>query len=475
VSFEKRQLPKKSVDLSDWYNRVVMLAELADYGPAKGTMIFRPYGYAIWEEIVKFMDGEIKKMGVENAYFPLLIPESLLKKEKEHVEGFAPELAVVTIGGGEDLGEKLVVRPTSETSMYSSFSNWIKSWRDLPVRLNQWNNVVRWEKRTYLFLRTSEFLWQEGHTAHATHEEAVKMQEAAMNLYERVYRELLAVPGYVGHKSATERFAGAADSMTLESLMPEGKALQSCTSHDLGQNFSQVFNIRFQDKEGKNQWVWQTSWGLSTRSIGGMLMAHGDDAGLRLPPMIAPVQVVVLPVKDDTKIVEYAGRITKELEEAGVRVKMDDREGESLGFRINKWELKGVPVRIEIGDREVTEDKVTMVRRDTGEKIQFSISNFQSIINDLMIKIQNQLLREQEEFLQKNTHEVADYGLFKKVMESERGFIKAFWCESRECESKIKEETKATTRCLPVGIDEEGKCIKCGQPAKHRWLFALAY
>ncbi|MDO8452813.1 MAG: proline--tRNA ligase, partial [bacterium] len=372
MAYEKN-LTKKSEDLSDWYNRIVLEAELADYGPAKGSMIYRPYGYRIWELVQQAMDVEIKERGVENAYFPLLIPESLLKKEEKHVEGFSPELAVVTIGGSEELKEKLIVRPTSETIMYDAYSRWVQSWRDLPILINQWNNVVRWEKRTYLFLRTSEFLWQEGHTAHATHEEDLEMVEWAIQMYAKIYREYFALPGYIGRKSESEKFAGAAATWTYETLMPEGKALQSCTSHDLGQNFSKAFGIKFQDKDGSTQFAWQTSWGFSTRSIGGLIMMHGDNQGLRIPPKLAPIQVIIVPVRaDDSAVLEYAEDLTGALKGAGIRVKLDVREDETFGFKINKWEVKGVPIRIEVGPKEASEKMITLVRRDTREKSQVS-------------------------------------------------------------------------------------------------------
>ena len=473
---EKKHLPKRSEDFSEWYNRVVLFSELADYGPAKGTMIFRPYGYGIWEEIQKAMDKEIKARGVQNAYFPLFIPESLLKKEKEHVEGFSPELAVVTIGGGEELKEKLIVRPTSETIMYEAYARWVQSWRDLPLLINQWNNVVRWEKRTYLFLRTSEFLWQEGHTAHATHEEAWEMVEWAIQMYAKIYRDYFAMPGYIGRKSESEKFAGADTTLTYEALMPEGKALQSCTSHDLGQNFAKAFGIKFLDKEGKSQYVFQTSWGFSTRSIGGLVMLHGDDGGLRLPPRLAPIQVVIIPVKVEPALIKEAKRFEKELIEEGVRVKCDDREGESLGFRINKWELKGVPIRVEIGGEEIKKKELTFVRRDTGEKQKVKAKEGAKSIVKLLDQIQKKMLTEAEAALKKNTQNAASYEEFKTIMEKEKGFIRAFWCEDKACEAKIKEETKATTRCLPLDAKKEkGKCVYCGKTASYQWLFAQAY
>ena len=390
-----------------------------------------------------------------------------MRKEKEHVEGFAPQLAVVTIGGGEELKERLIVRPTSETIMYQAYAKWIQSWRDLPVLINQWNNVVRWEKRTYLFLRTTEFLWQEGHCAHATHQESQERVQWAIDMYAQIYRDFLALPGIIGKKSESEKFAGGDATLTYEILMPEGKALQGCTSHDLGQNFSKAQGIKFQDKQGQSQFVWQNSWGFTTRSIGALLMAHGDDAGLVLPPRVAPVQVVIIPVTSGEEELAAARKLADNL--GDVRVKVDTREGESLGFKINKWELKGVPLRIEVGKREIESGKFRMVRRDTGEVVDGEVGG-------ILDQIQNDMLARQEKFLRESTYEAADYEQFKKIMESQRGFIKAFWCESKECESRIKEETKASTRCLPLDAKEEkGKCVYCGKAASHKWLFALAY
>ncbi len=473
---KKKDLPKKSDNLSDWYNRVILQAELADYGPAKGTMIYRPYGFAIWELVQQEMDRLIKARGVSNAYFPLFIPESLLKKEQAHVDGFSPELAIVTIGGGEQLAEKLVVRPTSETIMYEAYARWIHSWRDLPLMINQWNNVVRWEKRTYLFLRTTEFLWQEGHTAHATHEEAWAMVLWAIKMYAGVYRDLFALPGYIGRKSEAEKFAGADVTLTFESLMPEGKVLQSCTAHDLGQNFSKTFNIAFQNSAGASEHVWQTSWGFSTRSIGGLIMAHGDDGGLRLPPRLAPIQVIILPVRADEKVQAACEETKKALRDAGVRVEIDTADNESIGSKINKWELKGVPLRLEIGAREVEQRNVTAVRRDTGEKNNFGQTELVGRITATLDLIQDNLYQQAQQFLQDNTNDVNNYDEFKKVLTEKRGFLSAFWCEEAQCEKKIKEETKATTRCLPLeSTAQQGQCICCGKPAQHRWLFGQAY
>jgi len=476
MDFAKRDLPKKSKNLSEWYNKVILLAELADYGPAKGTMIYRPYGFAIWELVQKEMDKLIKDKGVKNAYFPLFIPESLLKKEETHVEGFSPELAVVTMGGGKELKEKLIVRPTSETIMYDAYARWIHSWRDLPLAINQWNNVVRWEKRTYLFLRTTEFLWQEGHTAHASHDEAWEMVLWAINMYSKVYRELFALPGYIGRKSEAEKFAGADVTLSYESMMPEGKALQSSTAHDLGQNFSKTFDIKFQNQDSGSEYVWQTSWGLSTRSIGGLIMAHGDDAGLRLPPRLAPIQAIVLPVKPEEKILKAVNEIAGVLKKSGIRAEADVSDNETLGFKINKWELKGVPLRVEIGEKEIKNGSATLVRRDTGEKIVVNIDELTAKSGAVLESIQNNLLEEAERFLKANTRSADNYSAFKKIISGDRGFVSAFWCENAECEKKIKEETKATTRCLPLDLSEEnGKCVYCEKPAKHRWLFAQAY
>ncbi|MFA5776297.1 MAG: proline--tRNA ligase [Patescibacteria group bacterium] len=476
MSYQKKFIPKKSQNISEWYNSVVLQAELADYGPAKGTMIIRPYGYAIWELIQKALDEKIKARGVENAYFPLFIPESFLKREKEHVEGFAPELAVVTIGGGKELEEKLIIRPTSETIMYDAYSRWISSWRDLPMLINQWNNVVRWEKRTYMFLRTTEFLWQEGHTAHATHEDAWEMVLWAINAYEDLYRDYFAMSGYKGLKSSAEKFAGAGDTISFESLMPDGKALQSCTSHDLGQNFAKVFNIQFQDKDEQLKYVWQTSWGLSTRSIGGLILAHGDDNGLRLPPNLAPYQVVIIPVGQKSEVFEKCRSVMGRLKESGVRVVLDDREDETMGFKINKWELKGVPVRLELGDKEVAENTVTLVRRDNGNKIKISAGSIVDVIKTTLENIQQGMLAESQKFLENHTSVIDTYDEFKATMLGSKGFIKSHWCESADCEAKVKEETKATTRCKLLDEKEElGKCIYCGSPSKHRWVFGQSY
>lgn len=474
----KRLLPSKQDDPAAWYTTLIQLADLADYGPAKGTMIIKPYGYAIWEHIVAAMDPLIKKHGVDNAYFPIFIPMSFLEKEKSHVEGFAPELAVVTIGGGEKLEEALAVRPTSETIMYNSYAKWTQSYRDLPILMNQWNNVVRWEKRTSPFLRTSEFLWQEGHTAHATHEEATEMQEWAMRMYAGIYREYFAMDGYEGYKSSSERFAGADATLTFESLMPSsGKALQACTSHDLGQNFAKAFNITFQDKAGGESYVWQTSWGFSTRSIGGLILSHGDENGLRLPPRLAPHQVVIVPVRVEDDIMQYCESLAKDLRKQNIRVKIDNRDDETFGYRLNKWEVKGAPVLLKIGAKESADKQVTYKRRDTGTEAILPASEFTSKITELLDTIQSDLFKESQEHLKANTREAHSYEEFKALLEKHKGFIKVYWNDNPEVEKRIKDETKATSRCRPLAFEGEkpGVDFVTGEEAHHIWLFAHSY
>lgn len=475
--FEKKQLVKKSENFSQWYVEVVLRSELADYAPVKGCQVFRPYGFAVWENIKDILDREIKKAGVKNAYFPLFIPEKFLKKEKEHIEGFSPELAVVAFGGGKELKEKLVVRPTSETIIYEMYSKWIKSWRDLPLKINQWANVVRWEKRPRLFLRTTEFLWQEGHTCHSNYQEALEEAKRALKMYVDFYREYLAIDGVFGKKSPAEKFPGAEDTYTYEMLMPDGKALQGCTSHNLAQNFSKPFNIRFLDKEGKERFVWQTSWGITTRCIGAVVMVHGDDQGLIFPPKIAPIQIIIIPIldgKNDKVLIDKAEEIKEKL--TNFRVEIDKRREYSPGWKFNQWELKGVPVRLEIGPREVKEKKVTLARRDNFQKIEIPLSLLSQKIKETLDSIQKHLFEKSSQFLKKATREVFDYASFKKIMEGERGFVRAFWCGNPECEEKIKRETKATIRVLPDKAPEEkGRCIYCQKPAKKRWLFAQAY
>jgi prolyl-tRNA synthetase len=483
ASSDKRFLPKKSDDISKWYLSLIDQAKLADYGPAKGTMIIRPYGYAIWENVQKALDFEIKKSGAVNGYFPLFIPNSLFSKEKEHVAGFAPETAVVTHGGGEELKDSLVVRPTSEMIMYEAYSRWISSWRDLPMVINQWNNVVRWEKRTYPFLRTSEFLWQEGHGAHASSDENKNRVKWGIDTYAKIYRDFFAIDGIVGKKSETEKFAGADTTYTFEAMMPDGKALQSCTSHDLGQNFSKTLNITFQNKDGENDYVYQNSWGFSTRSIGGLILVHGDDNGLKIPPKLAPIKVVIIPIlgKNDEKIIKYCNQIKEKIEgmlsEFYGMVKIYDDKEKSFGWRMNEAEVQGIPLRLEIGSREMEEKTITMSFRlpEIAKKlIRFGeISN--EVENNLKF-IQLEMFKLSQKMLNEMTFDVNNYVEFKNIMNTTRGFIKAFWCEDKTCEAKIKEETKATTRCLPLdSIEEKGKCIYCGKESDHKWYFALCY
>ncbi|HSE29876.1 MAG TPA: proline--tRNA ligase [Candidatus Saccharimonadales bacterium] len=471
---EKKLLPKKTGDLSDWYTTLIQLADLADYGPSKGSMIIKPYGYAIWELAQKALDEKFKEHGVENGYFPLFIPMSFLEKEKNHVEGFSPELAVVTHGGGEKLEEPLVVRPTSETIINDSFSKWVQSWRDLPILFNQWCNVVRWEKRTMPFLRTSEFLWQEGHTAHATHSEAIETQKWALGVYKQIYEDYFALYGYQGHKSTSERFAGADDTLTLEHLMPSGKALQSCTSHDLGQNFAKAFDISFQNKDGEQAYVWQTSWGLSTRSIGGLILAHGDDNGLRLPPKLAPIQIVILPVIANDELVDFSRNLEKSLKSKGLRVKVDDRDDERLGFKINKWEVKGVPIRIEVGKRELENNQVTVVRRWDGKKETITVEEFVQSVESRLDDIQKNMLKGAKTLVEQRTRVAKNYEEFKQLMTQEdKGFIEVYWNDNKEIEAKIKEETKASSRCM-IG-EGEGTDFYTGEPSKTKWVFAQSY
>jgi len=480
---EKKLLTKKSQNVSQWYLDVMDQAELADYGPAKGTMIIRPYGYAIWENIQKALDREIKLSGATNAYFPLFIPSSLFNKEKEHVEGFAPETAVVTIGGGEKLADPLIVRPTSEMIMYEAYARWISSWRDLPLVINQWNNVVRWEKRTYPFLRTSEFLWQEGHGAHADKKDNWERVLWGIKTYEKIYRDFFALESLIGVKSESEKFAGADTTLACEILVEGGKIIQAATSHDLGQNFSKTLGICFQNKEGKSDYVWQNSWGFSTRSIGALVLAYGDDNGLVLPPKLAPIKVALVPIlgKKDDKILNYCRKIKKSLEESVSlfpgSVEIFDNSEKSFGWRMNDAEIKGIPLRIEIGPRELDEKTAMISFRIKGfDKKLAKFDGLSEKIEEMLRQIQEKMLENHHQFLFENTYQVKTYDEFKKIMKTTRGVIKSFWCERPECEAKIKEETKATTRCKLLDAKEEtGKCIYCNNDAKFIWYFAQAY
>lgn len=470
----KNLLPNKETESAEWYTAVVQLAELADYGPSKGTIIFRPYSYAIWENVQAAFDRMIKDYGVENAYFPLFIPMSFFEKEKEHVEGFAPELAVVTHGGGQELEEKLAIRPTSETIINNSFSKWVQSYRDLPIKLNQWCSVVRWEKRTLPFLRTTEFLWQEGHTIHRTHEEAKEMQQYAMDSYVKIYQEYFALDGYVGKKSKMETFAGADETLTFETMLPSGKALQSCTSHDLGQNFAKAFETTFQDEDGETKHVWQTSWGLSTRSIGGLILGHGDNNGLIIPPKLAPIQVVIVPVDTSEEVLSYCDAVADKLKSSGVRVQVDDRDDERFGFKLNKWEVKGVPLAFKVGGKEVEAEAVTAKRRDNGEEAQLYSTGIADRTKELLTDIQNALLEKSRKVRDENTREARSYEELKQILKDHKGFVKVFWNDDPEIEAKIKEETKAVSRCR-IATNETGVDFYTGEPATDVWLFAQSY
>ncbi|MBI2022882.1 proline--tRNA ligase [Candidatus Daviesbacteria bacterium] len=479
MSNQVKAITKKSQDISSWYNDVIAQAKLAEHGPSKGSIIIRPKGFALWEKIQSIMDHKIKALGGVNAYFPLLIPYSFLEKEKSHVKGFSPELAVVTHGGGEELTEPLVVRPTSETVMYDAYSKWISSYRDLPMIINQWNNVIRWEKRPYLFLRTTEFLWQEGHSVHPTAQDNRKFMEDILKMYVDVYQDSLAIYGYAGRKSESERFAGADMTLTYEILAPDGKVIQGCTSHDLGQNFSKAFNVKFQDKNGKEEFAYQASWGFTTRSIGTMILVHGDDNGLVLPPMIAPLQVVIIPIVsksgDQGKISQLANKAFEMLESYDIRVRIDNSD-QSPGWKFNQYELEGVPIRVEIGATEAKNQTFRLVRRDTKESMEVALKDLGPKSEKLLEDIQKDLLEKSKKFTLENTREARNYPEFKEIMNTSRGFIEAFWCEDPNCEAMIKQETKATTRCLPLdAIETNGECIYCKKPAKFRWIFAQSY
>ena len=476
-----RKLPTRAEDFSEWYNQVVLRAEMADYAPVRGCMIVRPYGWALWENITYQLDRRFKATGHLNAAFPLLIPRSFIDKEKSHVAGFSPELAVVTIGGGEELEEPLVIRPTSETIIGHAYAKWIQSYRDLPVLINQWNSVVRWELRTKLFLRTLEFFWQEGHTAHATLEEAEAETRQMLDIYTDFAVREAAVPVIPGRKSDAERFAGADRTYSIEGMMGDGKALQAGTSHNLGQNFAKAFEIKYLDKGGVHQFCWTTSWGLSTRFIGAIIMVHGDDQGLILPPRLAPYQVVIVPIfkSDDEKraVFEAAQKIRAELVAADIRVKMDERDGMSPGFKFNDWEMRGVPLRIELGPKDVASGNVVLSRRDRPGregKISVSQQGIAVVAAKLLIEIQDALFQRALDFRKSNTAEPKDYGEFKLAVE--KGFALSHWCGTADCEAKIKEETKATMRCIPLEqAAGPGECIYCGQPAPEQAIFAKAY
>ncbi|MFQ5406855.1 MAG: proline--tRNA ligase [Anaerolineales bacterium] len=477
----EQKLPTRSDDFNEWYNTLVLRADLADYGPARGTMIMKPYGWTLWENIQQALDSRFKATGHVNAGFPMFIPRSFLDREASHVEGFSPELAVVTIGGGKELEEPLVVRPTSETTIGHAYAKWIKSYRDLPVLINLWNSVVRWELRTKLFLRTLEFWWQEGHTAHATFEEAQEETLQMLHVYLDFAVNEAAVPSYFGRKSDSERFPGAVETYSLEAMMGDKKALQAATSHNLGQNFAKAFDIEFLDQNNELQHCWTTSWGLSTRFVGAIIMTHGDDQGLILPPRIAPYQVVVVPIykTEDEKaaVMEVVQRVHGELAAADVRVKLDEREGLTPGFKFNDWEMRGVPLRMEIGPKDVANGKVALARRDKPGRAGKSFVDQTGIVETVQAalgEVQAALLARATAFRDENTHEPSSYDELKEIVRD--GFALAWWCGDAACEASIKEETRATTRCIPFDPpDDSGVCIYCGQPATEKVYFARAY
>ena len=469
----------RSEDYARWYTDVITQSQMADYSPVKGCMVIRPLGYALWEAVQRDLDARFKETGHQNAYFPLFIPESYLRREAEHVEGFAPECAVVTHGGGKELEEKLVVRPTSETIIYAMYAKWIRSYRDLPVLINQWANVVRWEMRTRLFLRTTEFLWQEGHTAHATEADAEEEVLKILDIYRWFAEERMAIPVYTGLKTDSEKFAGALRTYCIEALMQDGKALQAGTSHNLGQNFSKAFEVKFQTKEGDWAHVWQTSWGVSTRLIGALVMAHGDDNGVSFPPRLAPVQVVIVPIwktDEERRRISEAARLAVEELKGAFRVQADLRDEVSPGWKFNEWELKGVPLRLEIGPRDLEKGQFMAVRRLDRRKTAVPRGGLLPRVGEMLEEIQKDMLEKGRAFLRENTRDATDYAAFKETIDKVGGFFRAHWCGSSECEARIKEETKATIRCIPLeGNREAGSCLRCGAPSG-RWVYlARAY
>lgn len=474
---------RKEDDMPSWYSQVVVKSELADYSPVKGCIIIRPYGYAIWQKMMDFFNERIKQIGVENAYFPLFIPESFFKKEANHVEGFAPELAWVDRKG--DSEERLAIRPTSETIMYDSYAKWIRSHRDLPLRINQWCNVVRWEvSDVKIFLRGREFLWQEGHCVYATKEECDEEVLLMIQEYQKLSQELLAVPAHIGLKSEREKFPGAYYTYTIESFMPDGKALQSGTSHNLGQGFAKAFNIKFKGKDAKEHIPWQSSWGFSTRMIGSMIMTHSDNKGLVLPPKVAPVQAVIVPItlnkkpELSKKVLDKAHDLKQMLEKENIRVKLDDRDEHSPGYKFNEWELKGVPIRIELGPKDLEKEQCVLVKRNDGEKLFTPLSELAQKLPTLLETIQQELFDKAKTQVEQNTERTDDYKEFLKHIENKKLII-THHCGEAECELKIKEETSgATTRCRPYGQDKADKgatCIKCQKPAAYKIIFAKNY
>ena len=487
---DEKKLTTRGEDFSAWYNEVVLRAELADYSPVRGCMVIRPNGYGIWERMQRALDDMFKATGHQNAYFPLFIPESFLQREAKHVEGFAPETAVVTHGGGKKLEEPLIVRPTSETIIYSMFAKWVQSHRDLPILMNQWCNVVRWEMRTRLFLRTMEFLWQEGHTAHATHDEAEDEARRMLGVYRDFQEAWMAMPVVTGLKTESEKFAGALRTYGLEAMTQDNKALQAGTSHNLGQNFAKVFDLKFQSENGSLEYAWNTSWGVSTRMIGGLVMTHGDDNGMKTPPLLAPIEIVVVPIyktdEERSQVVEAARKVQKRMHEwerrrpGQLRVHVDDRDGVKPGAKYYEWEMKGIPIRLELGPRDLAKNSCVLVRRDTRQKQPASLDTIGEDVSEMLIRIQEDMLIAARE--RREAHSVREritYDKFREIMDGEGAFVYAGWCGSTDCEAAIKEETKATIRVLP---DEEFRsaevpkhCLKCGRDATAEALWAKAY
>lgn len=471
-------LTVKKSDFSEWYRQVIVKSELMDYTAVSGCMVFRPYSYAIWERVQQEVDRRLRKLGVKNAYFPMFIPESLLNREADHVKGFKPEVAWVTHGGDTKLGERLAVRPTSEAIMYDSYSKWVRSWRDLPLRLNQWNSVVRWEfKDAVPFLRTREFLWNEGHSAFATREEAEKEISDILEVYRQVAEDYMALYGFLGRKSDSEKFAGAEYTCSFEYLIPSGKAVQGPDAHFDGQNFAKAYDIKFADKDKQQKYVWQNTWAITTRMLGVMFAVHGDDKGLVLPPRIAPIQVVIIPVifEKNKKTVLNKCKEVKETLEKQFSVELDDREGYSAGFKFNEWELKGVPLRMEIGPRDVEKNQAVLVRRDDGSKETVKMADMGKRMKAALDEMQKNLFENSKKFLRENTHEAGTMKDFKRMIER-RGMIISNWCGDAKCEENIKEETGATIRCVPFEkIDRKGRCVLCGKDCSLRVYFARAY
>ena len=472
-----QQITSRDVDFPQWYTDVVLKTNLVDYSLVRGCMVIKPYGYAIWELIQSELDRRFKETGHQNAYFPLLIPESLLQKEAEHVEGFAPEVLWVTEGGTEKLTERLAIRPTSETIICSMYSKWVQSYRDLPLLYNQWANVVRWEKTTRPFLRTAEFLWQEGHTIHATREEAEEETIKMLNVYREFCENVLAMPVTAGRKTENEKFAGAVDTYSIEALMHDGKALQAGTSHFLGQHFSKVYDIKFLDKDSQQKYAWQTSWGVTTRLIGGLIMVHGDDRGLKLPPMVAPKQVMIIPIATfKPGVLDKANELFDEIKKAGIRVDIDDDDSQSPGYKFNECEMKGIPVRLEVGPRDIENGTVVLVRRDTFEKITVPMENIADTIKKLLDDIQKNMLVEATKARDEHTYPATTHEELMDALANKKGYVKAMWCGCTECEKELKAQTGATIRNMPFEQEHlSDVCALCGKPAKHMVYIARAY